>query len=53
MRRRIGFGGNAFKTITKKKKTRPAKRINQDVFDDPDRVIYFESEEHLNILINE
>ena len=28
------------------------KRISQDVYDQPNMIIYFESEEHLNILID-
>ena len=49
MRKRIGFGENAFKTINVITK-RPAKR-KDDVFDYQDSIIYFDSEEHLNILI--
>ena len=55
-KKRIGFGADAFAIHAappKTKKTRPAKRINQDVFDDPDRIIYFDSEEHLQILMEQ
>ena len=54
-KKRIGFGANAFAihAAPRSRKTRPAKRINEDVFDDPSRVIYFESEDHLKLLIGE
>ena len=53
MNKRIGFGKDAFKVIPKKiKKKRKMKRISQDVYDQPNMIVYFESEEHLNILLD-
>ena len=46
--KRISFGPNAFKKVPKKK--RKMKRINEDVYNHPDMIVYFESDEHLEIL---
>ena len=51
MNKRIGFGPDAFKKVYKKK--RKMKRLNEDVYDQKDVIIYFESEEHLQMLMDE
>ena len=53
MKRRIGFGANGFKYIAPKCYTPDADAIHEDVYDHPDKIIYFQSEEHLQLIINE